>query len=90
MTSNELNEILNNTRRTKEISLSAEQVEELVKDLEVLEILKKVLLKLNAIAEIVDLGNKDTYTIGDLDKIFFYLDNKEEYELVKGWLENDK
>lgn len=40
MTSKELNEILNKTRRTKDISLSVEQVEELVKDLEVLDILK--------------------------------------------------
>lgn len=41
MTSNELNEILNKTRRTKEISLSVEQVEEIVNKLEVLEILKE-------------------------------------------------
>lgn len=40
MTSNELNEILNKTRRTKEISLTPEQVEELVNKLEVLEIFK--------------------------------------------------
>lgn len=40
MTSNELNEILNKTRRTKDISLSVEQIEELVKDLEELEELK--------------------------------------------------
>lgn len=39
MTSKELNEILNKTRRTKDISLTPEQVEELVKKLEVLEIL---------------------------------------------------
>ena len=41
MTSNELIEIFNKTRRTKDISLSVEQVEELIKDLEVLEIIKK-------------------------------------------------
>lgn len=37
MTSKELNEILNKTRRTKDISLSVEQIKELVKDLERLE-----------------------------------------------------
>ena len=40
MTSKELNEILNKTRRTPNISLTPEQVEELVKKLEILEILK--------------------------------------------------
>ena len=40
MTSKELNKILNQTRRTLDISLTAEQVEELIKDLEILEILK--------------------------------------------------
>lgn len=39
MTSKELNEILNKTRRTQNISLTPEQVEELIKDLEVLELL---------------------------------------------------
>ena len=41
MTSKELNEILNITRRLPYISLSPKQVEELKKDLEILEILKK-------------------------------------------------
>ena len=44
MTSNELNEILNKTRRTKEISLKPEQVEEIIKKLETLEILKSVVM----------------------------------------------
>ena len=43
MTSKELNEIFNKTRRTPNISLTPEQAEELVKDLEILEILKKTL-----------------------------------------------
>ena len=38
MTSKELNEILNKTRRTPNISLTPEQVEEIINDLEVLEI----------------------------------------------------
>ena len=38
MTSKELNEILNKTRRTKDICLSVEQAEELVKKLEALEL----------------------------------------------------
>lgn len=41
MESKTLNEILNKTRRTPNISLTPEQVEELIKDLEVLEILKE-------------------------------------------------
>lgn len=40
MNSRELNEILNKTRRTPNISLTPEQVEELVKDLEEKELLK--------------------------------------------------
>lgn len=42
MTSKELNEILNKTRRTKEISFTPEQVEELAKDLETLEEIEKL------------------------------------------------
>ena len=41
MNSEELYKILNKTRRTPNISLTPEQVEELVKDLEILEILKE-------------------------------------------------
>lgn len=47
MTSKELNEILNKTRRTKDINLSAEQVEELIKDLDKLEQIKILLSKYN-------------------------------------------
>lgn len=43
MTSKELNEILNKTRRTPNISLTPEQVKELVKDLERLEKQDKIL-----------------------------------------------
>ena len=43
MESKELNEILNKTRRTKDIGLSVDQVEELKKDLEVLDQLKEIL-----------------------------------------------
>ena len=45
MKSKELNEILNKTRRTPNISLTPEQVKEIVKDLEVLDILKEFLSK---------------------------------------------
>lgn len=41
MESKELNEILNKTRRTPNISLTPKQVEELVKDLEQVEFLKR-------------------------------------------------
>ena len=43
MTGNELNKILNKTRRTPNISLTPEQVEELIKDLEILNQLKEIL-----------------------------------------------
>ena len=46
MSSKELNEIFNKTRRTKDISLTPEQVEELIKDLEELELYKKVVPKM--------------------------------------------
>jgi len=45
MTSKELNEIFNKTRRTPNISLTPKQVEELINDLEVLGILKEWCLK---------------------------------------------
>lgn len=41
MESKELNEILNKTRKTPNISLTTKQVEEIIKDLEVLEELKR-------------------------------------------------
>lgn len=40
LTSNELNKILNKTRRTPNISLTPEQVEEIVSKLEVLDIIR--------------------------------------------------
>lgn len=44
MKSKDLNEIFNKTRRTENISLTVEQVKELISDLEVLEILKEWLV----------------------------------------------
>ena len=75
MTSNELNEILNRTRRTPKIELSAEQVEELIKQLEVLEILRKHL------KVVKDWYNDDTMYryILVLD---FEDDDKEEMEVI--------
>lgn len=59
MTSKELNEILNKTRRTKDITLSVEQVEELVNDLE-----KKELLEIELNLE----KNKVKYVMKQLKK----------------------
>lgn len=90
MTYKEFNKILNKTRRTKEICLTPNQAEEIANKLEVLKILKKVAIQYETIAEIINLGGKDCYTIGDKDKIFFTLDNKDEYEIIKRWLDNDR
>lgn len=45
MTSNELKEILNETRRTPCICLTLEQVEEIIKDLKVLDIIQDCAIK---------------------------------------------
>ena len=94
MTSKELNKILNQTRRTLDISLTAEQVEELIKDLEVLEILKKY----NSLS----LDCYEAITYGLLGKGYsaFYkfcekmletdedeIPSENEFNLIKNWLE---
>lgn len=78
MTSNELNEILNKTRRTKNISLTPEQVEDIVNKLEVLEQLKEI-LSMNYLVRVC--GYEMTKRLGT------YLKSN---DIVKGWLENDK
>lgn len=78
MTSKELNEILNKTRRTKDISLSVEQIEELVKDLEVLEQLKEI-LSMDYLVRV--------YGYEMAKRLQTYLKSN---DIVKEWLENDK
>ena len=58
MTSKELNEILNKTRRTPNVSLTPEQVEELVKDLEQKEKQDKILERLMFYSERKKLGEE--------------------------------
>ena len=74
MKSKELNEILNKTRRTKGISLSVDQVEELVKDLEILEILKSHIILTDDFRYI-----RSEKRVG-----------KEDCEKIMRWLENEK
>ena len=76
MTSNELNEILNKTRRTKDISLTPEQVEELIKTLEELEEYRKIMgtpiqdiMKRLRVLEIL----KESFDLENCNgKIYFY------------------
>ena len=73
MPSEELKEILNKTRRTKDISLSVEQVEEIIKDLEIVEIIRK----------------KITYHINPFGNGYIgyvITDDVEEFDLIKEWL----
>ena len=91
MESKELNEILNKTRRTPNISLTPKQVEEIINDLEVLEIIKK--------AGILDLVfSEDPYcnlVITNRDVINVDYDGRspdiemtfEDYEKIKRWLD---
>lgn len=74
MTSKELNEILNKTRRTPNISLTPEQVEEIIKDLEALEIIKSVIFLTN-----------NSYYIQTKKRL-----NEEDYKLIKECLNNVK
>lgn len=84
MTSKELNKILNKTRRTPNISLTPEQVEEIVNKLEILEIIKKW-------------SFLDTFYREDTDTTYDrFLCNihtkgmKEDFEKVKEWFVNEK
>lgn len=77
MKSKELTEILNQTRRTLDISLTAEQVEELINDLEILEILKKA-FKSNSIYIITLKNSLESERI-----------NEKEYNKIKQWLEGE-
>ena len=82
MTSKELIEIFNKTRRTPNVSLTPKQVEELIKDLEVLDILKYI---------IVVVPNTK-YTSGPKYYIELRQDvilDDETKEMLKKWL-NDK
>lgn len=87
MTSKELNEILNKTRRTKDISLTPEQVEELIKDLEELEKQDKML------------NSMSNYTLaykgdGEMGFVIEMWSDFKGFENVKDWVEkiyqNDK
>lgn len=103
MTSKELNEILNKTRRTNNIELSVEQVKEIIKDLEVLEILKQKkyipLDKLNPkwwLSKEVynEVCNYDYYLWLCKDyEVKLNEDNiltEEEFNLIEEWLDNGK
>ena len=87
MTSKELNEILNKTRRTKDISLTPEQVKDLMEELERLEKQDKML------------NSMSNYTLtyksdGEMGFVIEMWSNFEGFENVKDWVEkiyqNDK
>lgn len=81
MTSKELNEILNKTRRTKNIELSVEQVKEIIKDLEILEIIKKW-------SFLDTFYREDTDTTYDAFRCNIHTKGmKEDFEKVKEWLD---
>lgn len=94
MTSKELNEILNKTRRTPNVSLTPEQVEELIKELEQKELLeselklekdkvKYVMKQLKKQDKILDIL-KEYLTSHILEELC--IEEKEVWE----WLGNDK
>ena len=81
MTSKELNEILNKTRRTKDISLTPEQVEEIVNKLEILEIIKNW-------SFLDTFYREDTDTTYDAFRCNIHTKGmKEDFEKVKEWLD---
>ena len=93
MESKELIKILNQTRRTLDISLTAEQVEELINDLEILEAIKNK-------------AQNNNFFKGCLLRMFVEIEYEKEnirdyfktkktikdeyYEIIKEWLDNDK
>ena len=80
MKSKELIEIFNKTRRTENISLTVEQIKELIKDLEILEILRY------KAKHLYDEDKENEYIIIELnDEI---LNN--DFEIIKEWLDDDR
>lgn len=104
MKSKELNEILNETRRTPNISLTPEQVEEIINKLEILEILKPF-LKRSLHIEKIDLTKEENkiyngYLSKDYNKKYIYkwdynysiwdvFKNEENAIKLKEWLDNE-
>lgn len=81
MTSKELNEILNKTRRIKEISFTPEQVEELAKDLEALDIIKKWFME-----KTTDYREYDKTLFVDA----FIRDNEPIFKILEEWLDEEQ
>lgn len=99
MESKELNEILNKTRRTPDISLTPKQVKELIKDLEQKELLeieleleKEKVKYLMKQLKVLDAIKKEFYNTFSnwysLDKMeSLKLDNEpKNYEIIRQWL----
>lgn len=84
MTSKELIEILNKTRRTQNISLTSEQVEELINDLEILEqyeaIFKEPLKDIRERLQVLEIL-KEYLKTGD---VVYYNDTTKKLEIVNG------
>lgn len=105
MTSNELNEILNKTRRIPDIYLTPKQVEELIKDLENLEKYKKIfdtplieirkqLGILGILKNIIKIDYNTKFTYGNKKYLISLkqdvIVNDETLKIIKEWLENEK
>ena len=84
----ELNEILNKTRRTKDINLSVEQIEELIKDLEELEKQDKILEILKKRLNIkIPYGSVNVISCNnDYDYLLFEVELKE-HTKIEEWLD---
>jgi len=78
MNSEELIEIFSKTRRTKDISLTVEQVEDLIKKLEVLEIFKKWFM-----GRIINYFKYDNSLFIDT----FIHEDEPIFKILKGWLD---
>ena len=80
MTSKELIKILNQTRRTPNISLTPKQVEELINDLEMLEIIKEWFMEVTT-----DYREYDNTLFVDT----FIRDNNPIFKILEEWLDGN-
>lgn len=88
MTRRELNEIFNRTRRTQYVPIPLKQVEELIKDLQILEVLKRAVIN-DDLFKLDDdgVGNNHKYILVDYDSYHASSITSYEYDLLKEWLE---
>lgn len=84
MSSKELNEIINKTRRTSNISLTLKQAKEIIKDLEMVEILKETIK--NNVFDVAMLDDRPNgETLLSCDDFGIKL-KTEDYWKIVGWV----